>query len=110
LLDYHVVGEPHTLPVIVATALFQISVEAAANAVKHARATRLDVELRYDPSVVRVCIRDDGRGFEGGAQPASGRSLGLTSMRERARIAGIELRVESSIGHGTEVLLAAPSR
>lgn len=51
----------------------------------------------------RLAVTDDGRGFELGALGPT--HLGLQSMRERAAEAGAQLQVDSSPGHGTQVVL-----
>jgi PAS domain S-box-containing protein len=86
---------------------YRIAQEALANVRKHARAGRLDLTLesRGDELVVR--IRDDGRGFDPHVGPPSGH-LGLTSMRERAEMAGGWFRVDSAPGRGTTVEFGVP--
>ncbi len=83
-------------------ALLRIAREAIANAVRHGEAEEVFVELR--PSGDRVCLRivDHGRGFEV-PLPGQRDGFGLTSMRERARELGGEVRIEATPGRGTEV-------
>lgn len=81
--------------------------EALNNVVKHARATEVRVTLREDENCLRLVISDNGTGFEpAGDTPA--RSLGLSTMEERARILGAELRIESAPGRGTNIRLRLP--
>ncbi|HEY7125497.1 MAG TPA: sensor histidine kinase [Ktedonobacterales bacterium] len=93
---------------------FRIAQEALANAWRHARARQAEVLLDYRPSVLRLCVRDDGRGFDlaQGEEPReSGAGLGLLGMRERAALVGAELMIRSTPGQGTtvEVRLALPA-
>jgi signal transduction histidine kinase len=92
-----------TLPVETSIALYRISQEALHNVIKHARASRAGVELHCGAGYARLCISDDGRGFDpAAAQPGQ---LGLDIMRERAQAIGAELRIESQPGQGTHVLV-----
>jgi PAS domain S-box-containing protein len=91
-----------TLPAEARIALYRIAQEALNNVVKHARASRATVELHCEAGYARLCISDDGRGFNPAAvQPGQ---LGLDIMRERAQAAGASLRIESQPGQGTRVL------
>jgi signal transduction histidine kinase len=92
-----------TLTVDVSIALYRIAQEALNNVVKHARASRATVELNCEAGYTRLCIGDDGRGFDPAAvQPGQ---LGLDIMRERAQAIGAELRIESQPAQGTHILV-----
>jgi PAS domain S-box-containing protein len=91
------------LPVEARIALYRIAQEALNNVAKHARASWATVELHCEARYARLCISDDGRGFNPAAvQP---RQLGLDIMRERAQAAGASLRIDSQPGQGTRVLV-----
>jgi signal transduction histidine kinase len=87
--------------------LLRIAREAVSNAARHAQPNCVTVRLDAN-DVVRLRVSDDGRGFD----PAAGRAggHGLTSMRERARRLGGELRIESRAEQGTSVELVVPCR
>jgi signal transduction histidine kinase len=89
--------------------IFRIALEAFANVVKHARATRVDVRLWTSEDGTGVRISDNGRGF---IPPPDGRSphghIGLTSMRERAELVGGRFSLMSSPGSGTTVEFVVP--
>ncbi len=87
-------------------AIYRITQEAITNAVKHAGATHVRVLLAEDDGAVRVRVQDDGAGFDPGSVEGG---FGLTSMRERAELAGGELSVASSPGRGTEVTARLPA-
>lgn len=89
-------------------ALLRIAQEALSNAVRHARARTVCVELAVGPGVVTLVVRDDGRGFDPDARAVRARRLGLTSMRERAAALGGTLAVESAPGAGTAVRAEVP--
>ena len=81
-------------------AMLRIVAEAFRNAVLHGGATCVTVELAGSP--LRLCIRDDGAGFDPSlAKKSSG--FGLTSMRERAEGLGASFALESRAGEGTLV-------
>jgi signal transduction histidine kinase len=89
--------------------MYRITQEGITNARKHARASRVMVRLAEKEGGFSVLIEDDGIGFDPtvlGAVPPQ--HLGLTSMRERAELAGGWLRIESEPGHGTSVKVWLP--
>ena len=93
------------------TVCFRIAQEAMTNVVRHARATRVTIELLHWPEVLELHIEDDGQGFEVDDQlsrASHGHSLGLLGMRERATLAGGRLEITSTPGHGCTVLLSCP--
>jgi len=96
------------LPPEVKVALYRIAQEALNNVAKHAGASRAAVSLRCTPPLpplgggeVRLCVSDDGRGFDPEGIPPE--SLGLGIMRERAEAIGATLAIGSEVGRGTEV-------
>jgi signal transduction histidine kinase len=89
--------------------LLRIFQEALANAVKHAHARTVDVELRYAPDSLALRVRDDGRGFDPESlSPAGSGHYGLIGMRERAERIGGRLTLNSRPGEGTEMLVEVP--
>ncbi len=87
---------PGMLPDTTAIACFRIAQEALTNVIRHAGARSIDVEVRYANGVLKLCLRDDGCGFDVAAaltDAARGKSLGLLSMQERAMLAGGRLEV-----------------
>jgi signal transduction histidine kinase len=84
--------------------VFRVAQEALANALKHARPTRVELRLRQPNGRIVLTVADDGVGFDQGGQ-AQGRHLGLVSMQERAEALGGELRIDSRPGEGTTVTL-----
>jgi len=93
------------LPPELERGLLRIAQEALANALRHAGASRVDVELRANGSRIEVSVADDGCGFEPEEAAARSRRLGLTSMRERAEALGGRLSIDSEPGRGTTVTL-----
>lgn len=91
-------GEPD-LPGATADTLLRVAREAVTNAVRHGRATCVELDLSC-ASGLRLRITDDGCGFEADEHPPG---FGLVSMRERVTALGGSLEVRSSPGSGTEV-------
>jgi signal transduction histidine kinase len=87
--------------------LLRIGQEAITNAVRHARPTAVRAELRYVNDGIVLRVSDDGRGIEPGDEERAG-GLGLASMRERARAAGGDVRIHSTVGRGTTVEVKVP--
>jgi len=97
----------HAVPLPVKEAIYRIAQEALHNTVRHTRAARVVISLARDPNSTSVEIRDDGLGFEAGADFLG--HLGLRSMRERASRLGGTLEVSSAPGSGTTVRARIPS-
>jgi signal transduction histidine kinase len=100
------VGELPELDPDVEHQVLRIAQEAVSNALRHAGASRVTVDVGPPPVVLRV--RDDGRGFDPDARAVRSRRLGLTSMHERAASLGGALAVTSARGQGTTVELRLP--
>jgi len=87
--------------------LYRIAQEALHNVVKHSGASRAVLTLQRSAREIVMCVADDGRGFD--PQAVRGRStLGLISMRERARLVRATLAVTSQPGQGTRLEVRAP--
>jgi len=99
--------EEPPVPLPVKEAVYRIAQEALHNTVRHARAGKVMISLVRDLGSTSVEIRDDGLGFDAGADFPG--HLGLRSMRERAARIGGTLEVSSSLGSGTTVRARIPS-
>ena len=88
-----------------ASHLYRIAQEATHNALKHSRATRIDIELRRSPLGLELNVRDNGVGLPTGPAP---RGLGLRTMEQRARLMGARLKVQPHPDGGVEVLCDVP--
>jgi signal transduction histidine kinase len=97
------------LPGDVSLSLFRVAQEALRNVSRHARANRVEVTLERLDGGLQLAVRDDGAGFD--PVDHNGRpSLGHASMRQRIRLVGGKLDVDSAPGHGTTVLAWVPLR
>jgi two-component system NarL family sensor kinase len=99
-------GADDGLPPAVQSGLYRIAQQALANAVRHARAETIVVRLTRDLDGVRLRIEDDGIGFDPAAVPSD--RFGLVGMRERARLLGGTLVVESAPDAGTVIDVLVP--
>jgi signal transduction histidine kinase len=92
----HVDGEPFALPRAIDLSAYRIVQEGLTNALKHARASRADVTVRYEPNELQIEVRDNG---EGGAT-SDGLGHGLVGIRERVKIYGGEMTAGTATGGG----------
>ena len=101
----HARGKSRRLAPMIENHLLRIGQEAVSNALKHAHARVIDLEIGFEPSRVWLVIRDDGRGFEPSAERAEGH-FGLRGMKERVEQMNGELRIRRAEGGGTCVEVA----
>jgi two-component system NarL family sensor kinase len=83
----------------------RVAPEAIRNAVRHAQASALTVEVRGDARQVSLLVADDGVGFDP-ADPASNGSYGLRGLQSLVEDGGGSVRVDSAPGAGTTVRMA----
>jgi signal transduction histidine kinase len=86
-VELHVDGEPFPLPPGIDLSVYRIVQEGLTNALKHARATKADVTVRYRPGEVQLEVRDNGVG----SSTTDGLGHGLVGIRERVKIYGGEM-------------------
>lgn len=90
-----------------ATAIFRIFQEILTNVACHARASAVKAILATNQDSLCLEVEDDGVGIRD-EELASGKSLGLVCMQERAAVFGGTIEFSASPGHGTRVLLNIP--
>jgi signal transduction histidine kinase len=100
--ELHVEGQRYPLPRAADLSAYRIVQEGLTNALKHARASRADVTLRYEPRELRIEVRDDGSG----GTRSDGMGHGLVGIRERVKIYGGEMTAGPAAGGGGFVLEA----
>ena len=99
-------GITDALPQSVATALFRIVQEAINNAIRHASASRITVELRASPAHLRIAVRDDGTGI---SPDEKRQGAGIGNMRTRARLISARFEVlRNTDDGGTSVEVSLP--
>jgi signal transduction histidine kinase len=92
----HVEGEPIALPTGIELSAYRIIQEGLTNALKHGRASRADVTLRYIRDALEVEVRDDGQG----RATSDGAGYGLLGIQERVKIYGGTMTAETAPGRG----------
>jgi signal transduction histidine kinase len=90
-------------------AALRVAQEAVANALRHAKATRVDIYYEAVQGWMKLSVRDDGVGIRNVTPPARS-GVGISGMRARAAALGGTLTVEAAAdGRGTEVRLSTPA-
>jgi signal transduction histidine kinase len=98
-------GRAPDLPPLVGAHAFRIAGEALSNALRHADASVIEIDFTRSPGLLRVCVRDDGRGMRDPARPGA---TGLLAMENRAATIGARLTVSPAEGTGTLIELEIP--
>jgi PAS domain S-box-containing protein len=97
--DETILFDDHTL----AMHFYYIAQEAVQNALKHADAGQIRIEMSRTPTAILLKIVDDGVGI---TEKSNSKGMGLQIMRYRARMIGAKLKIKSTDGRGTEIHLA----
>ena len=104
-------GERRSLSIAAKDEICRVALEILRNAFRHSNATRIEIEIRHDNQMLRLRIRDNGRGIDPKVLKEGGRPghWGLQGIRERAARIGSQLDFWSESGAGTEVQLTVPA-
>ncbi len=104
-------GDPARLSPVLQDEVYRIALELMRNAFRHAAASQIEAEIRYDKSQLRLRIRDNGKGIDPAVLEQSRRPghWGLPGLSERAQRIGSRLEFWSQAGAGTEVELVVPA-
>jgi signal transduction histidine kinase/ligand-binding sensor domain-containing protein len=104
-----VTGRPRALSMEVERHLLRIAHEVVTNAVRHAEAHRIAVEVEFADEGLRLRVADDGRGFDLEEKSRRrGDHFGLLGIEERVHAVGGELKVTTAPGRGTEIVCRLP--
>jgi len=107
VVDVKINLESEMVPHDVALCLYRVAQESLRNAVKHSGTQRAEISLNEFGDELELVVRDWGKGFDSqGKTPKRG--LGLTSMKERVRLAGGVLDIESAPREGTRIRARLP--
>ncbi len=108
-----VLGEaaPDGLDERVALAAYRVVQEGLTNAYRHAGANQIKVRIDQAAGVLRICVQDNGAGFDPTTDDGvgSGLGLGLRGMRERLAALGGALRIERAAGGGVSLVATIPT-
>ncbi len=106
-VDFRCENVPEDLPREIALCLFRVLQEAAQNAIKHSGSQDLQVYLTSKPNELELIVQDSGIGFEP-EKAIQEQGLGLASMRERVKLMGGDLLIDSQPRRGTTVQARVP--
>ena len=98
-------GKPPDLPLVWQENLLHIGQEALTNTLKYAHARHFETRVSYKAKKLRLELRDDGNGFKVKDRHDG---VGLSGMRERVEQMGGELKIASTRGKGTKVIVVLP--
>ncbi|MBS1773644.1 MAG: sensor histidine kinase [Bacteroidetes bacterium] len=82
--------------------IFRMVQESVANTLKHAEATRLDIQLNYEREMFYMTITDDGKGFDELSEKAES-GIGLINMRNRVKMIKGNFAIQSTKNKGTTI-------
>ena len=104
-------GERKPLKPLIQDEVYRITRELLRNAFTHSQAGQIETAVHYDPHLLRLHVRDDGKGIDPEILKAGGRDghWGLAGVRERAKRIGARMDFWSEAGSGTEVQLTVPA-
>ncbi|HUB82769.1 MAG TPA: two-component regulator propeller domain-containing protein [Bryobacteraceae bacterium] len=102
-LQFEVKGRAVPGPYNVEANLFLLAREAVTNALQHAEAKHIRLELCYTPKELRLTVQDDGIGFDPDQAMEKAGHWGFRGMRERARVIGARFQVNSAPGRGATI-------
>jgi PAS domain S-box-containing protein len=106
-VEFRQTGFPATLPNDVTLCVFRIAQESLRNVIRHSNATRAQVTLEKTETAVRLSVSDNGCGFDPEADSMK-KGLGFISMRERLRLVGGEISIQSQPSQGTQIDVIVP--
>jgi PAS domain S-box-containing protein len=106
-IDFSNTNIPDGVPKEISLCIFRVLQEALQNAVKHSGVRQFAVELQGTAGGIQLTVSDLGVGFDPHAA-VSGHGLGLISMRERLRLVGGQISIESQPGRGTTIHARVP--
>jgi signal transduction histidine kinase len=107
-IERKITGRYNSLPLEIETALYRCIQEALTNAARHSSAGKVDLNLSFNSSQVKVGITDDGIGFDLVDGGLAAGHLGLKGMMERVALIDGKIDINSSPGNGTAILITVP--
>ena len=106
-VDFEGEAVPNALSGDMQNHLFRLVQEALQNAAKHSDCDRIAVTMRREDSILEIRIKDDGVGFTPEDRSAASTGSGIANMRERARVLGAQLTINST-PNGTQICVRVP--
>ncbi|WP_276211025.1 sensor histidine kinase [Heyndrickxia coagulans] len=106
VITYRHLGEERRLPTNYEIALFRLIQESVQNALKHAKATEIQVKSELRKNSFIATVKDNGVGFD--IRSIREGAFGIVGMRERVSLLNGEISIHSKIGAGTLVIIQIP--
>lgn len=109
---FELIGKEVRMPSAMEAAIYRLVQEAFSNALKHANATHVLLEINYQPSHISLLISDNGIGFNSEIiEEAASRNehFGLVGMRERVELIEGRMDIDSNPGRGTKIIIDIPT-
>ena len=111
-IELHIEGDENRFSKQDLQALYRAVQEGLTNIQKHARASHVEIDLRFEEQAATLVLRDNGRGFDvtnwQQGEPGCNSGYGLQGVQERLELVGGNLQVESAPGQGTTLRVTIP--
>lgn len=106
---FELFGKEARLPSAMEVAIYRFSQEAFSNALKHADASYISLEITYQKQMVKITVQDNGKGFSvEKVEARMGEHFGIVGMRERVELLEGRFDIESKEGTGTKITMIVP--
>lgn len=105
-LTFNSNGTERRLPSSYETSIFRLVQEAISNALRHGKATAIEVKMEWLKEQVSIAVSDNGTGFD--QSIVKNQSFGLIGMRERIELIKGDFIINSSLGEGTILMFQIP--
>jgi len=106
-IGFQVVGEPVYLSRDLELGVFRILQESLTNTVKHALASRANIELNFSKNLISVVYQDNGKGYDG-ANPIQNVLSGMINIKNRVAMLKANLKTNTIINNGSSIFLTVP--
>lgn len=106
ILTFECNGTERRLPPSYETSIFRLVQEAISNALRHGKATAIEVKMEWLKEQVSIAVSDNGSGFD--QSIVKNQSFGLIGMKERIDLINGEFMINSSLGEGTILMFQIP--
>jgi signal transduction histidine kinase len=108
-VNYNGPAKVESMDAACASALYRVAQEAIGNAIRHARAKSIAINLAVTNGEAELEIADNGIGFAPDEVERRRPGMGLFTMRERASLVGGHLALRTGVGQGTRVIATVPT-
>lgn len=105
-MNFQSTGKEVRLPSNYETAIFRLVQESITNAIRHGKASEIDVDVEWLEKQVSIIVKDNGSGFD--KSIVKSQSFGLMGMKERIELINGDFIINSSPGNGTVLMFIIP--